>query len=505
MAEEQSLREIRLEKLARLRQLDADPFSVERFELTDTAQGLLDRFEEGKSVSFAGRIVSMRLMGKAAFAHVSDGDGRIQGYFKKDDLGDTAWEVFGLLDIGDHVGVTGELFLTKTGEKSVHVRTLTPLSKSLQTLPLGKEKDGQQWYGLSDVQERYRHRHLDLVCNHEARKMLLDRSRIVSAVRNFFDAKGFFEVETPILQIQAGGALARTFETHYNAYDLDVKLRISLELYLKRVICGDVPRVYEIGRVFRNEGVSNRHNPEFTLLEWYEAYANLEDVMRTVEELFRAVTLAVFGTTSVQGMDFSKDWARVDLLGEIEKRSGLSADDLSSLSNAQRALGAREVKNPATGKRIVADDEDNLGGLIEKLLEVFVEPNLQEPTFVVGYPIETSPLAKKDPKRPGFTRRFEGYVLGREICNAFSEINDPLDQRERFEHQVGQRDRGDDEAHPMDEDYIFALEGGMPPTGGCGIGIDRLAMLLTGAEHLREVLLFPTMRPQSGSDEDESD
>jgi lysyl-tRNA synthetase class 2 len=505
MAEEQSLREIRLEKLARLRQLGADPFSVERFDVTDTAQELLDRFEEGISVSFAGRVVSMRLMGKAAFAHVSDGDGRIQGYFKKDDLGEAAWEVFGLLDIGDHVGVTGELFLTKTGEKSVHVRALTPLSKSLQTLPLGKEKDGQQWYGLSDVQERYRHRHLDLVCNHEARKMLLDRSRIVSAVRNFFDSKGFFEVETPILQIQAGGALARTFETHYNAYDLDVKLRISLELYLKRVICGDVPRVYEIGRVFRNEGVSNRHNPEFTLLEWYEAYANLEDVMRTVEELFRSVTMAVFGTTSVQGMDFSKDWARIDLLQEIEKRSGLSADDLSSLSNAQKALGAREVKNPATGKRIVADDEDNLGGLIEKLLEVFVEPNLQEPTFVVGYPIETSPLAKKDPERPGFTRRFEGYVLGREICNAFSEINDPLDQRERFEHQVGQRDRGDDEAHPMDEDYIFALEGGMPPTGGCGIGIDRLAMLLTGAEHLREVLLFPTMKPQSGPDEVEGD
>jgi len=535
MAEEQSLREIRLEKLARLRQLGADPFSVERFDVTDTAQGLLDRFEEGKSVTFAGRVVSLRLMGKAAFAHVSDGDGRIQGYFKKDDLGEAAWEVFGLLDIGDHVGVTGELFLTKTGEKSVHVRTLTPLSKSLQTLPLGKEKDGQQWYGLSDVQERYRHRHLDLVCNHEARKMLLDRSRIVSAVRNFFDAKGFFEVETPILQIQAGGALARTFETHYNAYDLDVKLRISLELYLKRVICGDVPRVYEIGRVFRNEGVSNRHSPEFTLLEWYEAYANLEDVMRTVEELFAHVTKSVFGSTKVVltrsdrapirppdplpedyspevndthfalEFDFAQPWNRVDLLTEIEKHSGLSADDLSSLSNAQKALGAREVKNPATGKRIVADDEDNLGGLIEKLLEVFVEPNLQEPTFVVGYPIETSPLAKKDPERPGFTRRFEGYVLGREICNAFSEINDPLDQRERFEHQVGQRDRGDDEAHPMDEDYIFALEGGMPPTGGCGIGIDRLVMLLTGAEHLREVLLFPTMKPQSGPDEDESD
>jgi lysyl-tRNA synthetase class 2 len=495
MSEVQSLRDIRLEKLARLRELGADPYAVERFELSGTAQSLLDDFEEGKAVSFAGRLVSMRIMGKAAFAHLSDGDGQIQGYFKKDDIGEREWEVFNLLDIGDHLGVTGLLFVTKTGEKSIHVRTLTPLSKSLQTLPLGKEKDGQHWYGLADVQERYRHRHLDLVCNPEARKMLLDRSRIVSAVRRFFDSQGFLEVETPFLQIHAGGAAARTFETHYNAYDLDVKLRISLELYLKRIICGDVPKVYEIGRVFRNEGVSNRHNPEFTLLEWYEAYVNLEDVMKTVEDLFASVTERVFGSKQVHNLDFGKPWRRVDLLTEIEKATGLTADDLSSLEKAQKALGHREVVNPTTGKRIVADDEAHLGGLIEKLLEVFIEPNLQEPTFVVGYPIETSPLAKKDPNRPGFTRRFEGYVLGREICNAFSEINDPIDQRERFEQQLGERDRGDEEAHPMDEDYIYALEGGMPPCGGCGIGIDRLAMLLTGADTLREVLLFPMMKP----------
>jgi lysyl-tRNA synthetase class 2 len=529
MSEEQSLRDVRLAKLARLRELGFDPYAPERFELTGSAQGLLDGFEEGRAVSFAGRIVSHRLMGKAAFAHLSDGDARIQAYFRKDDLGEAAWEAFNLLDIGDHLGVAGELFTTKTGEKSIHVRSLTPLSKSLQTLPLGKEKDGQHWYGLSDVQERYRHRHLDLVCNPEARKMLLDRSRIVTAVRNFFDSRGFLEVETPMLQIQAGGAAARTFETHYNAYDLDVKLRISLELYLKRVICGDVPKVYEIGRVFRNEGVSNRHNPEFTLLEWYEAYTDMEGVMRTVEDLFRSVCLAVFGSTEVHAgemrreelaslgeeakehhryfkvIDFAEPWRRVDLLSEIEKATGLTADDLSSLEKAQRALGHREVVNPATGKRIDADDEHHLGGLIEKLLEVFVEPNLQEPTFVVGYPIETSPLAKKDPKRPGFTRRFEGYILGREICNAFSEINDPLDQRERFERQVGDRERGDEEAHPMDEDFIFALEGGMPPTGGCGIGIDRLAMLLTGADTLREVLLFPTMKPERPTDDEDDD
>ena len=496
MSEEQSLRDIRLEKLARLRQLGSDPYAVERFDTPRTAQDLLDNFKENEDVSFAGRIVSMRTMGKAAFAHLSDGDARIQGYFKKDEIGEAAWEAFGLLDIGDHLGVTGYLFTTKTGEKSIHVKTLTPLSKSLQTLPLGKEKDGQHWYGLTDVQERYRHRHLDLVCNPEARKQLLDRSRIVTAVRNFFDSRGFLEVETPILQVQAGGAAARTFETHYNAYDLDVKLRISLELYLKRIICGDVPKVYEIGRVFRNEGVSNRHNPEFTLLEWYEAYTDMEGVMRTVEDLFKSVCGDVFGTTTVQGLDFGKPWGRVDLLTEIERATGLTAADLSSLESAQKALGHREVVNPTTGKRIVADDEQHLGGLIEKLLEVFIEPNLQEPTFVVGYPLETSPLAKKDPNRPGFTRRFEGYILGREICNAFSEINDPIDQRERFEHQMGERERGDDEAHPMDEDFIYALEGGMPPCGGCGIGIDRLAMLLTGADTLREVLLFPTMKPQ---------
>ncbi|MCH7945010.1 MAG: lysine--tRNA ligase [Armatimonadetes bacterium] len=503
MGDDRPTREVRLEKLAKLRELGADPFSVERFDIDCSANELLERYDEleGKPVSFAGRVVSMRLMGKAAFAHLSDGDGRIQAYFKKDDLGEDAWEVFKLLDIGDHLGVAGEMFLTRTGEKSIHVRTLTPLSKSLQILPLGKEKDGEHWYGLQDVQERYRHRHLDLICNADARKMLLDRSRIVTAVRNFFEKRGYVEVETPMLQLEAGGAAARTFATHYNAYDLDVKLRISLELYLKRIICGDVPKVYEIGRVFRNEGVSSRHSPEFTMLEFYEAYANLEDVMVIVEELFRHVALEVYGATTVQGMDFSGDWHRVDLLTEIERYSGLTAADLSSLEAARKALGDREVKNPHTGKRIAADDEHHLGGLIEKLLEVFVEPQMQEPTFVVGYPMETSPLAKKDPERPGFTRRFEGYVLGREVCNAFSEINDPVDQRERFEQQAGERERGDDQAHPMDEEFLYALEGGMPPTGGCGIGIDRLAMLLTGAESLREVLLFPTMKPHTHADE----
>ena len=509
MSEEPSLRDVRLQKLSRLRELGADPFRVEKFERTDTAKGLVEGFEEEKPVRFAGRVVSYRLMGKAGFAHLSDGDGRIQGYFRKDDLGEVGWEVFGLLDLGDHVGVEGRLFTTKTGEKSIYVEELTPLSKALNPLPIGKEKDGETFSGLTDVDLRYRHRHLDLIANAEGRKALLDRARIVSAVRRYFDGSGYIEVETPLLQLEAGGAAARPFHTHYNAYEIDVKLRISLELYLKRLICGDIPAVYEIGRVFRNEGVSNRHNPEFTLLEFYEAYANLEDMMARVEACFKAVALDVFGKATVipprdeknEGapmiLDFGKPWRRVDLLKEIERHTGLTAADLSDFETALAA--ARKADVPAKARKaggaIDLAKERNLGGLIEKLLEVFVEPTLQEPTFVVGYPIETSPLAKKDPENPRMTRRFEGYVLGREVCNAFSEINDPLDQRARFEQQLREAAKGDDEAHPMDEEFLYALESGMPPTGGCGIGLDRMAMLLTGAEHIREVLFFPFMRP----------
>lgn len=515
MSTDETIRDIRLQKLARMRELGHDPYAVEKWQVDRDAQQMLDRFEalEGQSVSFAGRIVSYRLMGKAGFAHISDGSARIQGYFKRDDLGETGWELYNLLDIGDHVGVVGELFLTKTGEKSIHVRELQPLSKALHALPIGKEKDGEQWYGLTDVEQRYRHRHLDLIANKEARDMLVRRMQLTSAVRRFFDSRGYLEAETPMLQVVAGGAAARPFMTHYNAYDMEVKLRISLELYLKRLICGDIPKVYEIGRVFRNEGVSNRHSPEFTMLEWYEAYANLEDMMRMVEELFEYVAKEVFGTAVVTvredeanststlnverlTLDFSQPWGRVNLLEEIEKHTGLSADDLSSLDKAQTALGHREVVNPTTGKRINADEERNLGGLIEKLLEVFVEPTLQEPSFVIGYPIETSPLAKKEPGNPKMTRRFEGYIRGREICNAFSEINDPIDQRERFEQQLSEIAKGDEEGHPMDEEYVYALECGMPPTGGCGIGIDRLAMILLGADVIREVMLFPTMKPE---------
>ena len=505
MNEELSLRDVRLQKLARMRELGHDPFKIERFDRTHSAKQMLDGFEEGKQVSFAGRVVSFRLMGKAGFAHISDGDDRIQGYFKKDDLGELGWDLYNLLDVGDHIGVEGYLFVTKTGEKSIHIQNLVPLSKSLQNLPLGKEKDGHVFSGLADVDLRYRHRHLDLICNREARKALIARMKITSAVRRFMDNRGYLEVETPILQLEAGGAAATPFVTHYNAYDLDVKLRISLELYLKRIICGDIPKVYEIGRVFRNEGVSNRHNPEFTLLEFYEACINLEEVMVIVEEMFKFVALEVFGSTTVHistdpnteveqheasetgpVLDFGNPWRRLDLLTAIEELAGVSRDELKDLESAKTAM--ERVGLPSA-------KENNLGGIIEKLLEKFVEPTLIQPTFLIGYPIETSPLAKKDPSNPRMTRRFEGYVRGREICNAFSEINDPIDQRERFMQQVAERAKGDDEAHPLDEEFLYALEGGMPPTGGCGIGIDRMAMLLTGAEHLREVLLFPTMKP----------
>jgi lysyl-tRNA synthetase class 2 len=307
-----------------------------------------------------------------------------------------------------------------------------------------------------------------------------------------------------MLQTVAGGASARPFITHYNAYEVEVKLRISLELYLKRLICGDLPRVFEIGRVFRNEGVSNRHSPEFTMFEFYEAYANLETMMERVEGTFHRVATEVFGSTKVEfedGMvlDFGQPWKRIDLLSEIESLTGLTRHDLATLENAKAALGHREVLNPVNGRRIIADEESNLGGLIEKLLEVFVEPTLQEPTFVIGYPVETSPLAKRDPHNPRMTRRFEGYIRGKEICNAFSELNDPIDQRGRFEHQMLERAKGDDEAHPMDEEFLYAVECGMPPTGGCGIGIDRMVMMLTGAEHIREIILFPFMRPTKES------
>ena len=521
MAED--IREHRLAKLAQLRELGHDPYSVEKYALTDSANGLLARYDElvppegadlsAHQISFAGRIVALQDRGKVWFAHLSDGDGRIQLYVRRDQMADSEFEAFQLLDVGDHLGVTGYLFTTRTGEKTIHVNTVTPLSKTLHAIPIGKEKDGESWYALTDVNLRYRHRNLDLIANRDARDMLLARSKVVQGVREYFWSQDFVEVETPMLQVEAGGAPgARPFLTYFNHYDMEVKLRISLELYLKRILCGDVPKVFEVGRVFRNEGVSNRHNPEFTMIEWYEAFVNLEDVQVRVEECFRAVATKLFGKTDVSvqhegneiSIDFGKDWARIDMMEEIALRTGVTRDvfaDLETAKNALTAAGA-EDKAKALGSELKLAKETQLGGLIEKLLEVFIEPTLIQPTFVVGYPLETSPLAKKDPARPGYTRRSEGYVLGREVCNLFSEINDPIDQRSRFEAQVAHKEKGGIDTHPMDDDFVYALECGMPPAGGCGIGIDRMAMLLTGAEHIREILMFPMMKPVSAAEPD---
>jgi lysyl-tRNA synthetase, class II len=390
MSNEESFWDIRLGKLQRLRELGFDPYKIEKWDTPKSAEKLHTDFVEGSDVSFAGRISSYRDMGKAGFAHISDGEGKIQGYFRRDELGDDAYEAYKLLDLGDHIGVTGKLFLTKTGEQSIHVSGFHPLSKAMHPLPLGKEKDGQVFSGLQDIEIRNRHRHLDLMANKEGRTKLLNRSRMVAAVRSYFNDCGYLEVETPLLQQEAGGAAARPFQTHYNEYDIDVKLRISLELYLKRIICGDVPKVYELGRVFRNEGVSYKHNPEFTMLEFYEAYANLEDMMAHVENCFKYVTFTVYGTTKIDvphedgyvSIDFAQPWARVDMLDEIAKHTGVYRDQLLELSSAVEALGAGARVNPVTGKRVVPGEERNLGGLLEKLLEVYVEPTLIQPTFV---------------------------------------------------------------------------------------------------------------------------
>ena len=486
--------EPRLAKLTRLQELGHDPYRNEAYAITHTPAEIRESYAEleDAEVSLAGRVTALRLMGKAAFADVSVGGDRMQVYAKRDVVGDEPWSLFELVDLGDILGVTGTVFTTRTGEISVHVTSFEVLAKCLHAPPIGKEKDGQQWYGLADVEERYRRRYLDLIANAESRETLLNRARVVSATRRFLDDRGFLEVETPVLQTEAGGAAARPFHTHHNALDLELKLRISLELYLKRLLVGGIDKVYEIGRVFRNEGISTRHNPEFTMLELYQAFVKMEDIQVLVEDLCRHIAIELNGqpTVEVDGVtiDFSQPWRRLDLLDAIEEHAGVKPSDLDSFETARAAM-------QRTG--LPTEKENNVGGIIEKLLERFVEPTLVQPTFIQGYPLETSPLAKSDPNRSGFTRRFEGYVLCRELCNAFSELNDPLDQRRRMEAQAQQLAKGDLEANPLDEDFLYSLEIGMPPAGGLGIGMDRLAMLMTGAESIRDVILFPTMRPQA--------
>jgi lysyl-tRNA synthetase class 2 len=488
--DENQLVQVRLEKLQKLREQGLDPFAIERYPITHTLQAAHDQYAEleGQTVSVAGRIFSIRPMGRATFAHLMDSTGKLQIYLKADELGDR-YALIDLWDIGDYLGVKGFMFKTRTGEITVHVQEFTLLAKAIRPVPFPKEKGEQRWYGLHDVELRHRQRYLDLLVNPDSRRRLLARCRMVSAIRHFLEGEGFLEVETPVLQPLAGGAAARPFVTHHHALDRTFQLRIALELYLKRLLIGGIDKVFEIGRVFRNEGISTRHNPEFTMLELYQAYANLEDIMELVERLFRYVAEQVFGTTIFEmhgvQVDLSQPWQRVRLMDAIRDHTGLTEADFDTLEQAIRA---------AERLGIHVERKDTIGGIIEKVLEKCVAHHLQQPTFIYGFPLDTSPLAKREPDNPRFTRRFEGYLFGQEVANAFSELNDPLEQRERFLAQLKLREAGDEEAHPFDEDFLRAMEYGMPPAGGLGIGIDRMAMLLTGTDSIREVIFFPQMR-----------
>ncbi|MBM3492949.1 MAG: lysine--tRNA ligase [Armatimonadetes bacterium] len=493
---------VRREKLERLRARGEDPFLTERYNRTHTALGIVSD-PAGMAdcgVHIAGRVTATRPMGKACFADVTDETGRIQIYARRDELGDPAYALVQDLDLGDIVGVSGKVFTTRTGETSIHASEVTLLAKCLRPIPLGKDVDGVRHSGLTNVEVRHRQRYLDMIANPGVRDVLQRRSRMITAIRAFLDDQGYVEVETPILQAIAGGASARPFTTHHNALGADFKLRISLELPLKRLIVGGLPKVYEIGRVFRNEGVSTRHNPEFTLLELYEAYTDLDGMMDIVERMYEAACIAVNGSplfttcpsadASAGGVevDLSKrPWRRLSMLDGIEQHASVDRADLADLPSAQRACERLGI-DPSR--------ETCVGGIIEKLHERFVQPQLVQPTFVTDFPIETSPLAKSKPGEPGLTRRFEAYMATQELGNAFSEINDPIEQRRRFEDQARQREAGNDEAHPMDEDFLRALEYGMPPTGGLGVGMDRLAMVLMSEPSIREVIAFPLVRPE---------
>lgn len=488
---------VRREKLAELRASGMDPFAPEAYVRTHNCASVANDFDalENQTLRVAGRVSAVRIQGKAGFLDLLDESGKAQVYLKRDDVGE---DVFAALrhnlDLGDFLGVEGFVFKTRTGEPSVHAAKVEMLAKALRDIPLGKEYEGGAGEAnkLSDVEQRYRQRYVDLFVNRDARDVLVKRVTVVRAIRAFLDNQGFLEVETPVLQTEAGGAAARPFLTHHNALDIPLHLRISLELFLKRLIVGGLEKVYEIGRVFRNEGLSTRHNPEFTLLELYQAYTNLEGMMEIVEQLFLHVCQAVSGQSTLAinaetTLDFARPWRRLPMLEGIEQYAGVSRDAFASLETAKAAMGKLGI-DPSK--------ETLVGGIIEKLHEQFTQPKLVEPTFLTDFPRETSPLARKKPGDDTLTRRFESYVLGQEVGNAFSEINDPLDQRERFEAQARLRAAGDAEAMPMDEDFLRALEYGMPPTGGFGMGVDRVAMIFTGAESIRDVIFFPLLRPE---------
>ena len=476
---------IRREKLAELVQNGRNPFEITKYNQTHTSAEIKDNFEEleGKRVSVAGRIMSKRGMGKVAFVHVQDFDGQIQLFVKRDLLGDDEYAIFKKYDIGDIVGAEGEVFKTHAGEVSVRADKVTLLSKSLRPLP-------EKFHGMTNTDMRYRQRYIDLIMNRDVKDVFVKRSRIISSIRNYLNAQNFLEVETPMLVANAGGAAARPFETHFNALGEDLKLRISLELYLKRLIVGGLDRVYEIGRVFRNEGLDTRHNPEFTLMELYQAYTDYHGMMDLTENLYRHVAQEVLGTTKITyggtEMDLGKPFERITMVDAVKKYSGVDWNEIKTLEEARRAADEHHV---------VYEERHSKGEILNLFFEEFVEEHLIQPVFVMDHPIEISPLTKKKPDNPDYVERFEFFMNGWEMANAYSELNDPIDQRERFKAQEEQLAQGNDEANTTDEDFMNALEIGMPPTGGIGFGIDRMCMLLTDSAAIRDVLLFPTMKP----------
>jgi len=479
-----SLLQIRRQKLADLQAAGKDPFVITKFDVTNHSVDVKNDFDayDGKEVVIAGRMMSKRVMGKASFANIQDKLGRIQCYVKRDDIGEEAYADFKKYDIGDLIGVRGIVFKTQTGEISLHAQEVTLLSKSLQILP-------EKFHGLTDTDIRYRQRYVDLIMNPEVKDTFLKRSQIIREIRNFLDAQDFIEVETPVLVSNAGGAAARPFNTHHNALDEDLKLRISLELYLKRLIVGGLERVYEIGRVFRNEGVDTRHNPEFTLMELYQAYTDYYGMMDLTENMFRYVAEKVCGTTLIpyaeEMIDLGKPFERLTMLDAVKRYAGVDFDEIPDTAAAKKL---------ADEKGVHYEERHVKGDILNLFFEEFVEEHLIQPTFIMDHPVEVSPLTKRKPDKPEYVERFELFIYGREMCNAYSELNDPIDQRERFKAQEAALAAGDEEANTTDEDFMNALEIGMPPTGGIGYGIDRLVMLLTNSQSIRDVLLFPTMK-----------
>ena len=478
--------QLRRQKLAELQEAGKDPFKITKFDQTHHSNDIAEHFDEleGKTVKVAGRIMSKRVMGKASFCHIQDRNGRIQLYVTRDNIGEEAYKDFKHYDdVGDIIGAEGEVFRTMKGEISVRVHAVILLTKSLQTLP-------EKFHGLTDVELRYRQRYLDLVMNPEVKETFIKRSQIIASIRRYLDGQGFIEVETPMLVENAGGAAARPFVTHYNALNEDRKLRISLELYLKRLIVGGLERVYEIGRVFRNEGVDTRHNPEFTLMELYQAYTDYHGMMDLTENLFRNTAKEVLGTTTItygdKVMDLSKPFERITMIGAVKKYAGVDFSQIHTLEEARKA---------ADQKGVAYEQRHGKGDILDLFFEQFAEDKMIQPTFVMDHPIEISPLTKKKPEDPNYVERFEFYMNGWEMANAYSELNDPIDQRERFKAEEARLAQGDEEANHTDEDFVNALELGMPPTGGIGFGIDRMVMLLTNQPSIRDVLLFPTMKP----------